>query len=128
MHVCSLICIFVYGINRFCHNVALVFLYYKLCLLAKIITYIHTNHVMRKPVVPYANNKGADQPAHLCSLISAFVVHYQDSIIPLVFISEISSLYLASVAAQAGLSLTWSRIPKTGFLMTRLILYFELLI
>ena len=22
----------------------------------------------------YANNKGADQPAHLCSLISAFVV------------------------------------------------------
>ena len=35
--------------------------------------------------------------------------------------SEISSLYLASVAAQDGLSLTWSQTPKTGFLVTRLI-------
>ena len=61
---------------------------------------------MRKPM-PYANNKGADQPAHPCSLISAFVVRCLDSIIPLVSISEILSLYLASVAAQAGLCLTW---------------------
>ena len=30
--------------------------------------------VMRKPVLPYANNKGADRPVHLRSLISAFVV------------------------------------------------------
>ena len=37
---------------------------------------------MRKPVLPYANNKGADQPAHLHSLISAFVVHCLDSISP----------------------------------------------
>ena len=41
-----------------------------------------------------------------------------DSIIPLVSISEISSLYIASVDAQAGLSLTWSETPETGFLMT----------
>ena len=34
------------------------------------------------------------------------VVHCLDSILPLVSISEISSLYLASVAEQAGLSLT----------------------
>ena len=67
----------------------------------------------------YANNKGADQPAHLHSLISAFVVRCLDSIISLVSISKISSLYLASVAAQAGLCLTWSQTPKTGFLMTR---------
>ena len=40
----------------------------------------------------YANNKGADQPAHLCSLISTFVVCFLDSIVPLVSISEISSL------------------------------------
>ena len=33
--------------------------------------------------LPYANNKGADQPAHPRSLISAFVVHCLDSIIPL---------------------------------------------
>ena len=47
------------------------------------------SHVMRKPVLPYANNKGADQPAHLSSLISAFVVRCLDSIISLVSISEI---------------------------------------
>ena len=44
-----------------------------------------------------------------------------DSIIPLVSISEISSLYLASVAEQASLCLTWSQTPKTGFLVTGLI-------
>ena len=43
-----------------------------------------------------------------------------DTIILLVSISEISSFYLASVAAQAGLSVTWSETPKTGFLMTGL--------
>ena len=69
----------------------------------------------------YANNIGADQPAHSRSLISAFVVRCLDSIIPLVSISEISSVYLASVAEQAGLSLPWSQTPKTGFFVTRLI-------
>ena len=69
----------------------------------------------------YANNKGADQPVHTRSLISAFIVRCLDSIIPLVSITEISSLYLASVAVQAGLSFTWSQSPKTGFLVTRLI-------
>ena len=59
--------------------------------------------------------------AHPRSLISAFVVHCLDSTIPLVCISEISSLRLASVVAQTGLRLTWSQIMKTGFLMTRLI-------
>ena len=39
---------------------------------------------MRKPVLPYANNKGADQPAHLRSLISAFVIHCLKSLILLV--------------------------------------------
>ena len=72
-------------------------------------------------MMPYANNKGADQPAHPRSLISTFVVSCLDSIIPLVSISKISSLYLASVAAQAGLSLLWLQNPKTGFLVTRLI-------
>ena len=42
------------------------------------------------------------------------------SIIPLVSISELSSLYLASVAEPAVLSLPWSQTPKTGFLATRL--------
>ena len=41
-------------------------------------------------LMPYANNKGADQPAHPRSLISAFVFRCQDKMIPLVSISEIS--------------------------------------
>ena len=49
----------------------------------------YMSHVMRKPVLPCANNKGSDQPAHPHSLISAFVVRCLDSIISLVSISEI---------------------------------------
>ena len=71
---------------------------------------------MRNPVMPYANNKGADQPVHSRSLISAFVVHCLNSIIPLVSVSEISGFYLVSVTAQAGLCLTQSYLC---FLMTR---------
>ena len=41
-------------------------------------------------LMPYANNKGADQPAHPHSLISAFVVRSLDSIMSLVSRSEIS--------------------------------------
>ena len=68
--------------------------------------------------MPYANNKDADQPAHLRSLISVFVLHCLDSIISLVSMSAVSSLWLVSVAEQASLSLTWSKIPKTGFLVS----------
>ena len=71
--------------------------------------------------MPYANTKGADQPAHSRSLTSTFVVRCLDSIIPLIAIAEISRLWLASVAEQAGLSLTWSHTPKTGFLVTGLV-------
>ena len=68
--------------------------------------------------MPYAKNKGVDQPIISCSLISAFVVRCLDSMMPLVSIFKVLSLYLASVAAQASLSLLWSQTPKTGFLMT----------
>ena len=63
---------------------------------------------MRKPVLAICEQQRR-------SLISTFVVHCLDSIISLVSISIISSLQLASVAAQAGLSLTWLKTPKTGF-------------
>ena len=36
------------------------------------------------------NNKGADQPAHLCSLISTFVIQLLESIIYKLVTSEIS--------------------------------------
>ena len=54
----------------------------------------------------YANSKGADQPAHPRSLISACVVRCLDSIIPLLAIVD-SRPSLASAAQQAGLSLNW---------------------
>ena len=66
-------------------------------------------------LMPYANNKGADQPAHPRSLISTFVVRYLDSIIPLVSISETSRLLLVAVAEQTGLSHTWSKISEDTF-------------
>ena len=37
------------------------------------------SHVMRKLIMAYANNKGADHSAHLRSLISTFVVHFLDT-------------------------------------------------
>ena len=41
-------------------------------------------------LMPYANNKGADQPAHPRSLISTFVVRCLDSMICILAISEVS--------------------------------------
>ena len=70
--------------------------------------------------MPYANNKGADQPAHSRSLISAFVFRCLVSIIPLLALYDIWRL-VVSVAEQVGLSLTWSQTQKTDFLMTMLI-------
>ena len=49
------------------------------------------------------------------SLISTFVVRCLDIIIPILAKSKISTL-----DEQTGLSLTWSKPPKIGFLMTRL--------
>ena len=63
-------------------------------------------------LISYVNNKGADQPAHPRSLISAFVVRCLDSVMSLVSVTKISSLILASVAEQASLSLTWSETPE----------------
>ena len=41
-------------------------------------------------LMPYAKNKGADQPAHLRSLISTFVVCCLDSMICILAISKVS--------------------------------------
>ena len=65
--------------------------------------------------MPYANNKGADQPAHPHSLISTFVVCCLDSMICILAIFKVSGFYLASVAEQAGLNLTWLKIAEDTF-------------
>ena len=67
----------------------------------------------------FANNKGADQPAHPRSLISAFVIHLLESIKFKLDTSEISIFYVVSVAEQAGLGMSISETPKTGFLASR---------
>ena len=68
-------------------------------------------------------DKGVNQPANLHSLISTFVVCCLDILLPLVSILAISCLWQASVAEQVSLSLTWLQTPKTGFIVTWLILY-----
>ena len=71
---------------------------------------VHCEARHKKTCLCHANNKS--------SLISAFVVRYLDSIIPILAKSKISRLQLVSVAEQAGLSLTWWQSPKTDFLVT----------
>ena len=63
----------------------------------------------------YANNKDADQPAHPRSLISTFVVRCLDSMICILAVSKVGVFLLASVAEQAGLNLTWSKISEDTF-------------
>ena len=71
-------------------------------------------------LMTYANNKGADQPAYSCSLISPFAVccYCLDCMICIFVISKVSRLRLASVAEQAGLNLTCSKIPEDTFLLS----------
>ena len=69
-----------------------------------------------------ANNKGADQPANLRSLISAFVFRFLESVISKLATCEFSTFALVPVAEQAGLNLAVSETQKTGCLVTRPIL------
>ena len=85
----------------FCHVAAQVLISYEGSqFLAKLFSYIvvHQMLVVFEPdhektcPMPYANNKGTDQPAHSRSLISAFVVHCLYSIISILAISKVSRL------------------------------------
>ena len=67
----------------------------------------------------FANNTGADQPAHPRSLISAFVIRILESIISRLATGEISTFELVSVAEETDLKLALSETPKTGFVATR---------
>ena len=57
-------------------------------------------------IVLQASNKGADQPAHLHSLISAFVIHLFEWVIYTLATCKFSVFKLVSKAQQAALSLT----------------------
>ena len=67
----------------------------------------------------FVNNKGADQPEHPHSLISAFVIHLLESIISRLATSTMPIFLLVSVAEQAGLNLTLWETSKTGFVASR---------
>ena len=69
----------------------------------------------------FANNKGADQFAHLRSLISAFAIHKLNRIVFKLAPSEISLFYLVSVAEKAGFGIILSETLKTGFVALMLI-------
>ena len=66
----------------------------------------YMSRVMRKCVLCHMRTR---------SLISAFVVRCLDSVMSVVSVTKISNLLLASVAAQAGLCLTWSETPEDTF-------------
>ena len=61
----------------------------------------------------FANNKGADQPAHPRSLISAFIICFLETTISKLATSESSIFQLVSVAEETGLSLPLLETPKT---------------
>ena len=73
------------------------------------------------PSSGFGKNKGADQPAQMRSLISTFVICLSESIISRLTMSQISYFRLVFAAEQAGLNLTFSEPPKTGFVATRFI-------
>ena len=77
--------------------------------------------VVRKPALCIGENKNADQLRGNREADQRLCFRFTDSTIPLLFKSEISSLWQSSVAAQPGLCGTWSETPKTGFLRTRLL-------
>ena len=79
------------------------------------VTFINGPHHEKTCLMPYASDKGADQPAHSHSLISAFVVHCFDSMITILAKSKISRLYLVSVAEQIGLSQPWWHTTEDRF-------------
>ena len=65
--------------------------------------------------LPFGNNKGADQPVYLHSLISAFVIPLLESIISRLATIIISIFLQVSVAQETSLSQALSETPKTCF-------------
>ena len=70
---------------------------------------------MRKPVSAICERQRRRSACASAQSDQPFVVRCLDSILPLVSISAISSLYLASLAAPAGLCRTWSKNPENRF-------------
>ena len=78
---------------------------------------------MRKPDFCLCENKGADQLCSNCTADQRLCFRYEDSRVPLLHKSELNLklLTISSDVVQAGLCKTWSELPKTSFLASRLI-------
>ena len=63
----------------------------------------------------FANNKGADQPAHPPRLVSAFVIRFIESTISRLATSEIIAFYLVSVAVETGFESCFFGNPEDRF-------------
>ena len=79
---------------------------------------------MRKLAFCICENKEAEQLSGNHKADQRLCFQYTDRTIPLLPKTAISSLEPSSVAVQPGLCGTLSEIPKTGYLTTRLILFF----
>ena len=79
---------------------------------------INEPHHEKRCLMPYANNKCADQPAHPRSLIFTIVVSCLGSFIiylQFLYLQFHHSSFLFSVAERAGSSLSWSHLPEDRF-------------
>ena len=76
--------------------------------------HLNLSRDVRKPDFCICENKNREADQRLW-------FHHLDSTIPLLSKPEIPSLWPSSVAVQPCLCGTWSKTPKTGFLMSRLI-------
>ena len=75
---------------------------------------------MKKRAFCICENIDADQLRGNREADQRLCFRYIDSIIPLLCLNKISSLYPSSVTVQPGLCQTRSETPKTGFLTTGL--------
>ena len=74
-----------------------------------IVEVFHMSRPMGKPTICMGENKGADQLRGNREADQRLCFRYSDSTIPPLLKSEISSFYLFSVLAQAGLCWTCSK-------------------
>ena len=67
----------------------------------------------------FGNNKGADQPAHTCSLISAFVIRLMESIISRLATNENLNFLACLCSWRDCFESRFSGTPKTDFVTSR---------
>ena len=84
------------------------------------IVYYKTSRSVRKPDFCLCENKDADQLRGNREADQRLYFRYTDSTFPPLLIPKFSRFWVSSVTVQAGLCRTWSEIPKTGFLASRL--------